>query len=356
MKTKKIPGFYIFLLVLSVIVIILTQVGKSYLKDVLSEYEDAQYKYVAEEFFDNNFAVGNGKTLAALFSAQISEYETEGTVAAYLSTIIDGNSFTLQHSSSGMSDEEKYVVSVDNLRFAEFYISKNGEKTKHGFDIYTVSKVSLNENLLNSYSIEIPVGYTVNINGAVADKKYALGDKLQTESQNFMPDGVEGLVYTTYTFPNMCTAPEFTVLDTTGAETAVSLTDSGVYRASAAYNTELAAEYSDYVIAATKAYACYMQKDASFSKVAGYIDPSSEFYAYVKGTPTWPVISHNSYAFEDAEVTEFYAYSDNVFSCRIKLTHVLKYSGLEDYRDHIDITWYFRNVNGKYLIYDSFTN
>lgn len=356
MKTKKIPSFYIFLLILTIIVIVLTQIGKSLLKDVLVEYEDSQYKYVAEDFFNSNFADGNSETLAKLFTSQVSEYETEETIAAYLSAIISGKGFTLQHSSSGLSDEEKYVVSVDNLRFAEFYISKSGEKTEHGFDIYSVSKVLLNDNLLNSYSIEIPIGYTVNINGRSADAKYALVDKVETESQNFMPEGVEGIVYTTYTFPNMCTAPTFTVLDGNGTETTVTLNDNGIYHADVVYNTELAAEYSEYVIAATKAYACYMQKDASFSKVQGYIDPASEFYSYVRGTPTWPVITHNSYAFEDETVTEFYAYSDDVFSCRIKLTHVLKYSGLDDYRDSIDITWYFRNVNGKYLIYDSFTH
>ncbi|MBQ8836685.1 MAG: hypothetical protein IJ002_04160 [Clostridia bacterium] len=353
--TKRIPLFYIFLLALVIIVIIVTAIGKSYLKDVLLEYEDSQYKYVAENFFDSNFSNGNSETLAELFASQISEYETTESFATYLSTIINNGDFTLQHSSSGLSDKEKYVVSIDNLRFAEVYISKSGDKTKHGFDTYTVSEVVFNSNLLNTYSIEVPVGYTVNINGHTADEKYALGDRIETESQSFMPEGVDGIIYTTYTFSDMCTEPNFTVFNKNNTETTVVCED-GVYRAEVVYDTKLADEYSEYVIEATKAYACYMQKDAAFGKVKGYIDPDSDFYAYVRGTPTWPVISHNGYAFEDAVVTEFYAYSDDVFSCRINLTHVLKYSGLEDYRDSIDITWYFRNVDGKYLIYDSFTH
>ena len=40
MKAKKFPIFYICLLILIVIVVVLTELGKSQLKDVLEEYED----------------------------------------------------------------------------------------------------------------------------------------------------------------------------------------------------------------------------------------------------------------------------------------------------------------------------
>ncbi len=356
MKTKKIPLFYIFLLVFAVIVVILTQIGKSVLKDVLAEYEDTQYKYVAEDFFNDNFVNGSSEALAEIFAPQIADIETEENISEYLSSIIQDKNFSMQHSSSGMSDLEKYTVSIDNLKFAEFYISKTGSQTKHGFDTYEVSEVLLNKNILKSYSIEIPVGYILHINGEPVKNEYAVGDEIETESYDFMPEGVKGITYTTYTVDNMCAAPEFLVKAPDGTATEVFLSEDGKYRADIVNDTALAEKFTDYVIEATKAYACYMQKDANFGKVKGYLDPASEFYKYVKETPTWPVITHNGYSFENAKVTEFYAYNDEVFSCRISLIHVLKYSGLEDYRDSIDITWYLRKVNGKYLIYDSFTH
>lgn len=356
MRTKSFPKFYIFLLVFVILAVVLVNCSKSFLRDVLAEYEDSQYKYVAESYFNNTFAEGDSKTLVALFVSQISDFESEDALSEYIHSIIENKEFSIHHSSTGMSDKEKYVVSVDNLKFAEFYISKSNEKTEHGFDTYEVTETVLNSNLLHSFSILVPQTYSVTANGKAVGEQYALGDRIETESQRFMPAGVDGIIYTTYVIDKLCLAPEISVSAPNGSASSVSIQNDGVYYANVVSDETLAAKYTDYVISATQAYACYMQKDANFGKVKGYLDPGSAFYKYVKETPTWPVISHNGYSFEDAEVTEFYSYNEDVFSCRISLTHVLKYSGLEDYRDNIDITWYFKESNGKFLIYDSFTH
>ncbi len=354
--TKRIPKFYIILLAVVVAVVLLTQIGTWYAKGVLEEYENSQYKYTAEEFFDNNFVAATGNTIAELFKSQLPDIEDEQAKTDFFNTIIEGKEFKLQHSSSGMSENEKYIVSLDNLKFAEFFVTKASEKTKHGFDTYAVSEIVLNDKILNTYSIEIPVGYSLKVNGNPASEAFALGDRIETESFGFMPEGIDGIVYTTYTFINMCEVPEFSVIADNGAEAEIIKIADNKFKANIVNDAELEKEFASYIIDATKAYACYMQKDASFSRVSGYLDPASDFYKYVKSTPTWPVITHNSYGFENAKVSEFYAYSDDVISCRITITHILKYSGLEDYNDSIDITWYLRKVNNKFLIYDSFTH
>ena len=353
---KRIPKFYIILLAIVIVVVVLTQVGTWYTTGVLKEYEDSQYKYAAEQYFSDNFTTPTGDSLSTLFKSQFSDFESEQTLSSYFDTLIDGKEFKLQRSSSGMSENEKYVVSLNNLKFAEFFVVKSEEKTKHGFDTYEIADAVLNDKILNTYSIEIPVEYSLQVNGKAVNGDFALGDRIETESFSFMPEGVDGIVYTTYMFKNMCGAPDFSVVAADGTEANIVKIDDGKFKAGIVNDKKLEKEFSNYIIEATKAYACYMQKDATFSKVRGYLDPASDFYKYVNGTPTWPVITHNSYGFENASVGEFYAYSDDVFSCRITITHILKYSGLEDYKDSIDITWYLRKVNDKFLIYDSFTH
>ena len=356
MKSRKFPAFYICLLILILAVIILTEFGKFVLKDVLKEYEDSQPKYVAEDFLKSNFSGSVGKACAKLFAAQVSEYETEESIAAYFDEITAGKEFSLQSVSTGIGTDLQYVVKCDNKKFATFSVVKSGETTAHGFDLYRLSAPLLNEKLLSTFSIQIPVGYSLTVNGLTADEKYCLGDRIETESQAFMPDGVDGVLYTTYAFSKLCSVPYFEVTAPNGAVCEITQSEDGVYLADIVYDQTLADAYADYVIEATKAYACYLQKDAAFSKVSKYMDPSSQLYANIKSSPNWMVIDHKSYAFEDIQTSEFYAYSDDVFSCRVTLTHVLKYPGLEDYRDALDITWYLRNVNGQYLIYNSFTN
>jgi len=356
MTKKRIPIFYICIIALIIITVIATQFGKNYLKDVLAEYEDSQYKYVAQDFFESNFVSGNGETLATLFESQIPRFETEENFAKYLSEITNDKEFLLQLTTVGLGEEKIYNVICDGVKFATFSLEKSAEKSEHGFDLFRPSTPIFNEKLLNSYSIEIPVGYSLKINGILLDDSYSLGDKIPTASQEFMPEGIEGITYTTYTVDNLCYEPEFEVFSPKNEPSPINKDANGVVRAGIVFSKELEEEFSDYVIEATKAYACYMQKDAYFGKVSKYLDPSSQLYTNLRTSPNWMVIDHQSYDFEDAKAFEFCDYGNSVFSCRVSIVHVLKYRGLEDFRDHIDITWYLRNVNGKYLIYNSYTN
>lgn len=356
MKTKRFPLFYVFLLVLILAVIVGTEIGKKKLKDVLAEYEDSQYKYVAEDFFESNFDRGDGASFAALFAPQLSSYETEGSAAEYFEKLIDGQPFALQSSSTGLEDRISYTVKCGETRFASMTVEKNGETTSHGFPLYKVSEVLLNPALLSSYSIEVPVGYTLFVNGKAADAAFCLGDRIETESQKYMPEGVDGIVYTTYRFDGLCTEPTFIVQSANGKTCEIRTSEAGIPRAAIVYDDALAEKYDALAKEAAIAYAKYMQNDAYFSSIKKYFDPDSALYTNIRTAETVWVIDHNSYEFKDVQTSEFYGYGDTVFSCRVSLTHVLKYRGLKDYTDYMDMTWYFRLVDGEFRIYDSHNN
>ncbi len=355
MRRKSFSAFYAILIGIIILTVILTHIGKAYLKDILVEYEDSQYKYVAQDFFDNNFTFGNGETLATLFESQIPKLETKESFARYLSEITDDKSFSLQLTTIGLGEEKVYNVLCDNVKFATFKLEKSSEKSEHGFDLFRPSSPSFNENLFESYSIEIPIGYTLKVNGFDIDNSYCLGDEIITTSHDFMPDGVNGITYTTYVFDKLCSNPVFEVSSAEGV-ICETTEENGIFRADVAYSKELENKFSEYVIEATKAYACYMQKDANFGKVSKYLDTTSQLYTNLRTSPNWMVIDHQSYGFENEKAYEFYDYGNGVFSCRVTLVHVLKYPKLDDFKDTIDITWYLREVNGKYLIYNSYTN
>lgn len=357
MKKIKISPFYIVLLVFISLVLIATEFGKGALRDLLSEYENAQYKYVAEELLETKLRSGDGEALADFFADSFSEYESKENKAEYLHSLTDGMPIELQSLSSGLDDAVLYAVKCDKKRIATLELKKSGDTTEHGIELYALNTANLNPKLLGSFSIQIPKGYLLSVNGISADEKYCLGDDVPTASQNFMPEEVNGIIYTTYTFDRMCAAPVFSVQNAVGRDSAVRYdADKGVYTADIIYDDALAEIHTDYAIEAAKAYAAYMQNDAYFGQIKKYFDPSSELYNNLRTSQTMWVIDHNSYEFKDVEASEFYSYSDDVFSCRVKLTHVLKYRGLNDYNDYMDMTFYFRLVGDKYLIYNSFNN
>lgn len=395
MTKKKIPVFYICLLIIIVCVVVLTIIAKHFLNGVLAEYENSQYKHIAEDFFESNFNSGNVETYTKLFATQIPRFETEGSFKEYLSKITNGKKFSLQHTSSGNLQEEKYNILLNNDKFASFAVEKSGEKSKHGFDLYRPSNVVFNENLLNTYYFEVPKDYSLTVNGNIVNDEYI------TESFEINISDDERLTFNAYAIPSLCDAPVCEIKDPNGELCEVIVSDIGVYCLQSfqvADNKEqnsdnietpddneyigpkkeftdeearirgeaLATEYTDYIIDATEAYACYMQDDASLTDVAAYMDKSSQLYTNIKNSQhQWTVIDHFKYWFEDASVTDFYAYSDDLFSCRITITQVLRYSQtsgntsadiIKDRKDYIDITWYLHKVNGKYLIYDCYTN
>ena len=356
MKAKRFPVFYIFLLVLVVLTLILTECGKSYLRDVLKEYEDSQYKYVAEEILESHFNSGDVAALYQLFDSQISEMETPEGVAEYFARLTGEGGFSLQSTSTGLDEKIEYAVKCDGKRFATLTLDKSGAKTENGFALYELKDAKLNEKLFITRTVIIPVGYSLTVNGMAADEKYSGGDVITSALGDDLPGDLLGISYTTYTFENLLSEPIFTVTSPLGTSSPVTLLEGGVYFANVVFDTQIPTDLAEYVIDATEAYACYLQKDAVFGKVAKYLDPDTELYNSIRTSPNWMVISHNSYSFEDAEVTEYYEYNDVSFACRVTLTHVLKYKGLADYRDYIDITWYLTKKDGKYLIYDSFNN
>lgn len=356
MKTKKLSLFYIFLIGFVVLTLIFTEIGKSYLRDVLEEYENSQYKYVAEEVLESNFNSGNGETLYQLFKAQISEVETPEGAKAYFDEIVAENTFSLQSTSTGLDKKIEYAVKCNDKRFATLTFDKSGAKTKNGFALYELTSAKLNDKLFIERSVFVPVGYTLFVNGTEVGSEFALGEVFKTSLDDEMPGNIAGVEYVTYVVGGLLGEPDIKVVSPAGNEAKISLVKDGIYCAEIVFDKTISNELFDYVIDATEAYACYLQKDAVFGTVAKYLDKTSELYTSIRTSPNWMVISHNSYLFEDAEVSEYYEYDEDTFSCRVKLTHVLKYRGLQDYRDYIDITWYLKKSNGKFFIYDSFNN
>jgi len=356
MKTKRIPLFYIVLLLVVLLVIIGTEIGKVYLTDVLETYENSQYRHVAEDFLDSHFSSGNGEALAKLFGSQISEMEDPEKAAETFNALTSEKTFSLQSVSTGLTDDILYVIQCDDKRFASLKIEECGTTEKYGFAQYAVSEVLLNENLFFSRSILVPTGYTVKINGKNADSIFCNNDVITTALGDRIPGDILGIPYTTYSFSNLLCEPTFEVFSPTETPAKVTLLESGEYCAHVVFDTVMPDDLQTYAIDATKAYACYLQKDAGFGAIAKYLIKNSQLYENIRTSPNWMVIDHSSYAFADAAVSEYYVYNESAFSCRVTLTHILKYPGLQDYRDYIDITWYFSESDGKFLIYDSFNN
>lgn len=363
MQTKrKLPTFYIVLIICWAVALALLSIALLVIRTYLADYESTQPKYIAEKVFEEYFSPADFSAILDFSDTNKSTFEANETLAAYLSSIVEGKELSFHSVSSGAStDVQQYVVKYTedekDIKIASFTLAKTGEKSKKGFDKYALEDFELFYPAQKSVSVKVTKGAVPYINGVMLDESYITEDNIESESCLHMPEGVEGIKYTIYTLEGLVSTPEVTVKAADDVLLHVFYNDeANCYESEPAYDKALAAEYNEYVIKAAEAYAAYMQNDYAWAKVSPYFEKGTELYNSMRSTLLWAVIDHDSYHFENAEASQFYRYDDNTFSCRVKLTHVLKRSRLEDYRDYMDVTFYLRKVGGAYLIYDRVNN
>ena len=356
------PKFYIILIVCWVLALTALAIALVTIRSYLADYESVQPKYTAAEVFEKYFAPTDFEAIIKFSDLNKSEFESDETLAAYLTSLTEGKTLSYHNISSGMDlTTSKYIVKYtengNDVKIASFVLSETDEKSDKGFKKYALSGFELFYPAEKSLSFKVTKGAIPYVNGIALDESYISEDNIDHESCAHMPEGVTGILYTRYTLSGLATDPIVKASDAMGNELQISFnSQENCYETEIVYDDVLAAEQSEHVIAAAQMFATYMQNDCAIGKLTPYFEKNTELYNSIRSTLQWAVIDHDSYHFENVEATEFYRYDENTFSCRIKMTHVLKRSRLEDYRDTMDAIFYLRNVDGKYLVYDRTNN
>ncbi len=359
-KTRRFPVFYAIyaLLVIAVVVAIHLALGK--VTEYLADYESSQPQYEAQRVFSQYYGGTDYTSLVELCETTLTPYETSEDVVRYLADFTKNKEITYSAITTGLDSSIKYIVKADDIKFSSFTLHESSKKTPIGFTLFEASDFEIYCSGNESVRVTAPKGYTVSVNGIALGYSTLTGNETRDKSCDFMPEGVEGIIICEYAVDGLYFPPEaVTVVSADGRACPVEKSADGVYSATFLYNETAQEEYESYVLEAAQAIAKYMQNDAKFGTPSVYIDPESELYENIRTSQTIWAIDHVSYSFEDASVTEFYMYDENTFSCRVSFTHVLKYSqysSLEDYRDYIDTTYFFRRVGDSFLMYDRYNH
>lgn len=360
-KKHRFPIFYAILVLFIVLAVVAIEFAIGKVTDYLADYESAQPKYVAEDIFNKYYKNYDFDSLVTLSGVKIPEFESKESLVKYLHSLYDGCEMTYH---SGVSEDKKsesdivtltYEVEFGSSAVSSFSLKSGDNKSTYGFEIFEPDQFTLKVSAEKSVRVTVPSQYTVFINGKQVDKKYIIESDIQTESCKHMPEGVSGLTYCTYQVGELFFDPEIKVLTPDGKESALTFDkEKGTYEADVIYSDSLKEQYSEYVLTAIKKYAAFMGNDEKWGNIKIYFDPSSKLYKSIGTSETSFVIDHSGYYFTDENTSEFYAYDENTFSCRVSFTHVLTKRGKADYKDKIDMTIYLRKVGDKFLIYDRY--
>ena len=360
-RGRAIPRFYVIYLICVAAALSLIFIACAVVRVRLAEYEDAQPKYVAEEAFETYFSPINYDKLLAE-ARYDAGFATDSAVREYLEAEIDGSELTWSASSSG--DQIKYIVKADRKQIGSIWLTTAPETTKHGFRTYDLSYVELNlrpEAIPGGIlTFAAPADYTVTLDGVELTEEQRTDTYLDPDALEHYLEGVSGLEYAVYSLPDLKELPrEISVKNPFGGESEVSFDrEASAYTAGPAYSQELADEHSQFVTNAVTGYAAYMNRvpGYEFSNIRKYFDQSSKLYNAIQLTTydRW-IIPASAHEISDLEVGEFYAHSENTFSCHISFTQVVQ-RAYQQSMDVIDMYVFVHRTKNGWRVYEWYNN
>ncbi len=391
-KKKKTDLFYpIYLGALAAAVIVLV-VALVLLRGVLTEYEDSQAKYVAEEVFRDRFANFDYKNFTTdeidpVTDSQLPSFSTNEEKMRYLNAAIEGMEISYFRQSGAQGDDDVYTVVAGNLKLAEFTVVPTGEKTEHGFKTYRAGSVTVyclleqiavpetqpqteketepetepetDPPVLYTVSVTAPADAVVRINGTKLTEEYITDRTVRTDLILYGPDDFPGIGFVTYTVSGLEELPEEVTAENAEGK-AVEVTsneEKTSYEVPFTFSETLKERYSEFLITATQETAKYMQAAMTFDGIRRFYDPAFPRYEQLRaiGADAWMVNRYESVHFEDVSADEFYTFPDGSFRGRVSLVMIGTRGGMTS-KEPFDLTFNFHEKDGQLLITASFNN
>lgn len=346
-RKKKILDytFYRVYFVAVAVALIVIAVGTAWLMGLLRDYESAQPKYVAQEvarlFEDSDFErIYATDTSAAQFTG-----EDKALYLDELGALAQGKTVAWSETFSADPDARNYNVTLDGERFATFTLVPSGETTPRGNRLWKLGYVTTLVELQQAAPepeatptedqtqapqqaylcrITAPADYTVTADGVTLSPENAQTSEKNLFEASFLPEGVTNPPMTEYLYDSPTDAPELRATDADGAEVAAvagdrPLTWSFPMKEDESYR----AQYGDAALSLARQVAKFISGDArkkSIQRICAKGSPAEAIFDNLFNKYTTP---HDGISFRNEQVSEFYALSEDCFTCHVSFDVVL---------------------------------
>lgn len=320
------------------------------LRSWLVRYEASQPEQKAQEVFTQLFADPDWAEIYTLAGMEDTSFETKETFAAYMDAKVADTQLTYIETSAGLSGDHKYIVRLGDEKIATFRLT-GGTDSQAEISVWELGAVELFFERNESVTVEKLPGHTVYVNGIPLDDSYTVRT-ISTKAEEYLPEGVHGYRAEQLYVDGLLKAPEVTVTDAAGNAVAMVLdTETGIYKPQVSAR-EMTEEERKIALDAGLADATYALRDISEWDLKQYFDANSQIYDDIIHTHPF-LQDYLGYTFDDSvtEVSDFYRYSDSLFSARVTL--LLKVTRTNGTIKEIPLNkTYFleKNSSGKYLV------
>lgn len=315
----------------------------------LKGYEAAQPINIINGIVDSELKSGNEDYLIEKCALKISPYESKENLKALFGEQITGKDIKVFVSSKMPQDcDLAYVIKADGEKILYLYLKK--QKSSNALlPTYEIVSSELEKNFYKTINITMPKNVDVTINGVTLDNAVRKDIEISQSAEGYL-NGKEGITQQTATVDNLISENVLVAASVDGKAVDVEIKD-GKYTVMQYIDPAIKNQIALVATEGSKAYAGYMQGDATLEQVAAYFNTGCEFYKNIRSSYTSHILEHTPAGFDSVKNDEFFQYSDNIYSCHVSFTQVLKRNGMT-YKIYFDKNVFVEKSGGGFRIID----
>lgn len=347
--------FYLFLAAYIYVFVQAAKYGYGMLTDWLTRLEASQAEVKSQEVFNELFADPDWEKIYHLAGEKDTVYEGAKAYAQYMEAKVGDQELTYVQTSAGLSGNKKYIVKLGSSRVAEFTLA-NQAPAEEDIPDWRLDEVFVYYSRHETLTIFTVPGHRVLINGVELNVEDHVIRTTETVVESYLPEGLHGYRDMTLYFEVLLVQPEVTIFDEQGNPMEVVYDPSvNLYSEVLPEPRQISEEELNTVIQAGEAYGKYMITAIKKADLKNYFSETGSAFAYITSVDRY-MQNYKKYEFTDAVVSEFYRYSDELYSAHMSVVlNVTRTNGsVKDY--HLETTFFLKpDETGRWLV-DSMTN
>lgn len=314
----------------------------------LVSYDAAQPHVKSDEVFQQYFADPDWSALYDMSGIEGTVFEDKDTFLNAITEKVGESTLTYAETSTSIDRSHRYIVKLGNERIGYFTLVDNAEEDA-AFPDWQTGEVGLFATYSGQILIQTGKENTVFVNGVELDESYVVR-KSEPMAGNYLPEGVNAPIVFVYQVDDLMYEPQIAVTDETGTEVTVSYDDDAGMYIQQQEAPEIGSVEKKAAIKACELYARYLIGGATTTELARGFVADSQAYNAITAMSLWMEES-DGYGFVNEEVSEYVAYSDELFSAKVSLTlSVAPVDGeTKDY--NLSTTLFFRNTGDEWMAY-----
>ena len=193
--------------------------------------------------------------------------------------------------------------------------------------------------------------FSLYINGHKIDDSFLIREGIRTAETDRLR-----LSRKIYSVPVVFDEPEVRVVSEAGIDGVIIDKGESGFVQEVAYDSGLEARFTDLAIDAATTYAKFITNNSSLAELRRYFETGTHIYEVIRTSEVYWYTTHAGFWFENIAASEFFTSDGETFSSRVTFDQYIRRNAANLHMFPLDVTLFFRESSGRFLVYDMISN